>query len=941
MRKIYFFLALLLSFSAAQSQLLRWNTFGNTGLETTEPSVFNHPNVSSSTLTQGAGIVAAANTNRFGGSNWFDIGNSNPSTLAQAIAGNNYIQFVVTPVPGTTFTPTSLDFSWGASGTGPTALAMRSSADGFTSDIGVVTGIANGLFSYTMSISGISNVSSATTFRLYGYRANAPTGTGGFDNTTNVVDVQLNGYTTGGFQGDFYNSVGDGNWNNPASWESSPDGITWSPALAAPSALNASTITIGNGHTITLPVNGISFDQLVIEPGSQLTVPTGINFILEDGPGTDLDCQGTFLNAGSGYTITGTINLPANGTYIHNTTTSPLSILNKATINSFSTWIYRGSSSLAVPAEVNSLTYGHLRFESSSGSFIVNPVLLSGNNARVNDLYIGPGVVFGYSGFQPGTSWNIGGSMYVDGTINSIGGDLDAFFTGSGVIGGSFSPIPFVAMTFTGTANYTLGTDAQLTGGGNFTLSGNAVLDAVGFEITGIGGVNIQGKLITAHTIGLAGTFFNIFGPITLGVNSTVEYNSPALQYFTSPGLVTYGNVIISGGGTKLLAGNANIASQLFLVNGLFQLDDDNLLLSSTTLPTIPVYSTTSYIVTNGLGTLQQNIQNAGMYVFPVGTAAALEEATINFASPVAFNQLSARFISGSGGNNGLPLAESGDNITQTSVTGFWRISSASPMADAYTGTFRARSFTDIIDYSKLHLLKRSDDVSPWALNGTHVSTIGSNSFATLQRTGMSGFSDFGVGGQPNISLPVTIISFSGYKDGSRNQLKWTTASESDNRGFEIQRSADGINYSVIGFVNSLAPGGNSSAQLNYTFTDNNPASDKQYYRLRQEDLNGRQKFSSIVLIRDSKPGVVKLDGLFPNPATTNVNVIVAAAKKENITLHVTDLVGRNIMQLAVTVETGSNTVPLDLTGINSGVYIIRLASAENAEVGTMKFVKQ
>lgn len=109
-------------------------------------------------------------------------------------------------------------------------------------------------------------------------------------------------------------------------------------------------------------------------------------------------------------------------------------------------------------------------------------------------------------------------------------------------------------------------------------------------------------------------------------------------------------------------------------------------------------------------------------------------------------------------------------------------------------------------------------------LDGTHITTTGSNLAAVLQRTGMSGFSQFAVGGQSNLSLPVTLLSFSGYKDGSRNQLSWITASELNNRGFEVQRSTDGVNYTAIGFLNSLANGGNSNDQLSYRFTDNTPA---------------------------------------------------------------------------------------------------------------------
>src|SRR5687768_15618430 len=114
MRQILFtVIVAVLSFSfPAGAQLLQWNTFGNAGTETSEPSVANDVNITSANLTLGAGVTAAANTNRFGGSNWFDSGDSNPTTLAQSISGNDYIEFIVTPNAGFSFTPTSFVFQW-------------------------------------------------------------------------------------------------------------------------------------------------------------------------------------------------------------------------------------------------------------------------------------------------------------------------------------------------------------------------------------------------------------------------------------------------------------------------------------------------------------------------------------------------------------------------------------------------------------------------------------------------------------------------------------------------------------------------------------------------------------------------------------------------------------------------------------------------------------
>jgi DNA/RNA endonuclease YhcR with UshA esterase domain len=189
--------------NGAQAQLLQWNTFGNLGTETTEPSVSNDPNLSAANLTLGPGITAAANANRFGGSGWFDTGNIPAgNTLSEAIAGNNYIQFVVAPNAGFSFTPTSFVFRWDRSGTGPSSVTLRSSADGFTADLGTLTGLISGGASTTtdrtITITGLTNLTTATTFRLYGYGATATGGTGGFDTNASGVNVQLNGTTTGG-----------------------------------------------------------------------------------------------------------------------------------------------------------------------------------------------------------------------------------------------------------------------------------------------------------------------------------------------------------------------------------------------------------------------------------------------------------------------------------------------------------------------------------------------------------------------------------------------------------------------------------------------------------------------------------------------------------------------------------------------------------------------
>lgn len=190
------------------------------------------------------------------------------------------------------------------------------------------------------------------------------------------------------------------------------------------------------------------------------------------------------------------------------------------------------------------------------------------------------------------------------------------------------------------------------------------------------------------------------------------------------------------------------------------------------------------------------------------------------------------------------------------------------------------------------------------------------------------------------VTLPVGLLSFSGYRDGSRNQLRWTTTTEVNNKGFDVERSLDGVNYTSIGFVNSLAVNGNSSVKLDYAFTDNNVTGSRQYYRLRQVDFDNRSKLSNIVLLKSDKPNVITLDGMFPNPAATVVNLMLSSPVKDKVQMVVTDMNGRITMLRQLNVEMGSNTLSVNVGALAGGTYMVKMISS-NGEVSTGKLVKQ
>ncbi|HEX6915481.1 MAG TPA: fibronectin type III domain-containing protein, partial [Chitinophagaceae bacterium] len=190
-----------------------------------------------------------------------------------------------------------------------------------------------------------------------------------------------------------------------------------------------------------------------------------------------------------------------------------------------------------------------------------------------------------------------------------------------------------------------------------------------------------------------------------------------------------------------------------------------------------------------------------------------------------------------------------------------------------------------------------------------------------------------------SVSLPVTISSFTGKLNGEANLLTWTTSTETNNRGFELQRSADGSSFSTIGFVASKGDNGNSNNTLSYAFADSKPISSS-YYRLKQVDNDGKFRYSNTVLLA-RKFSEISLSSVFPNPAGERLNLVIASPKAAKVIVVITDLSGRVLMQSPVQLAEGSNKTTISLTGLASGSYLLKLVCADGCESSIIRFVRQ
>ncbi len=168
--------------------------------------------------------------------------------------------------------------------------------------------------------------------------------------------------------------------------------------------------------------------------------------------------------------------------------------------------------------------------------------------------------------------------------------------------------------------------------------------------------------------------------------------------------------------------------------------------------------------------------------------------------------------------------------------------------------------------------------------------------------------------------LPVKFKSFDGVMQNGQSLLKWTTTNEVNNKGFDVERSADGQVFSPIGFV----AGQNQAGDNDYTFTDVKPLTGVNYYRLKQIDNDGKFSYSSIIQLKNDISEFVW--NVYPNPIVNEGWMQIQLPKAARVAVQVVSSNGSLISQIDKgTLQTGSYSIPLNLDKAAKGTYIIKL----------------
>lgn len=197
--------------------------------------------------------------------------------------------------------------------------------------------------------------------------------------------------------------------------------------------------------------------------------------------------------------------------------------------------------------------------------------------------------------------------------------------------------------------------------------------------------------------------------------------------------------------------------------------------------------------------------------------------------------------------------------------------------------------------------------------SGSTMTTVGTT--PTTYTYTASTFSPSGIVTGPTVLgpggvLPVVLTYFGGTVSGKTVNLQWITSCEINSKGFSIERSFDGLNFTEVGFVPSQAA--TSTLTRRYNFTDMPAMNGNVFYRLHQVDIDGRSSYSRIVSfnVNDDKLSV------FPNPAKG----IVSFTKKvpENVLVVITNSVGTVVKQRVF-----NNSI--NVSGLLPGIYYLKV----------------
>jgi hypothetical protein len=478
-------------------------------------------------------------------------------------------------------------------------------------------------------------------------------------------------------------------------------------------------------------------------------------------------------------------------------------------------------------------------------------------------------------------------------TISSITGlNLGKSANTAGITIGSAAAVAGPVNVYGGTL--TFNENLSSTVGGNISLYGNTLTFASGKTISSVGELLVAPQSASS-SIGLAGATGTLQITSThLGTNFSDGFSNIQIGSNTQTGNISANAFTLRDNMTFLTTGSLTLGGKPVLGNNNVTLGSAISSISGTP---------THYFQTNGTGTVKRSIGNNTNLVFPIGNAfynpltITNNTGTLDDFSARVFD---AVYLNGTSGNA----------ITKPHVNATWDIYKTN--ANAGSGIDMQFSWDTAQERGRINNFILNHHSSGWKIAAGTTGTVSGTVTKTITHTGYTGsFSPFAFGNSAT-PLPVELISFNATCMNDFIQIKWMTASEKNNKMFELYKSDNAIDWSLIHITDGQ---GDKASETNYQFMD----SKKQaaYYRLKDIDFDGIENWSQIIFA-DCESNASKTE-IYPNPAQDFIKVITEIDEKT--TLRILSVDGRILKTLPLI----SNQTLVDIKSLISGVYIVEI----------------
>ena len=676
------------------------------------------------------------------------------------------------------------------------------------------------------------------------------------------------------------------------------------------STLSASTST-GTGNTINFSAGTSTFTangtvSLNASAGKYvINIPSGATNATIDGAGFTLPSANLALitqaGGGSSLTIETGTTLTSNGisTGVNaielKPATGTATLTNKGTIN------INGSCNAAIRM-VSSSTAGLSTFD-NQGTVTANVTTAS----SVGVIY--PTAAFSYEVKNSGTM-SLTNNLAAGAAIKSDVATIPTAFTvtNSGTL------------TLTGKGNVALGSTTTITNTGTITTNYALVAGTVNNNTNGILNFTKDANSSTASQTAITSTLTNSG---TINTNTGAASGTNPLTSLTGTTTINASSVLSPGGDAG--KGEMKIAGATVTLNGTLKLQA-----SGTSSVGVDFDRITANSTNGTFNATNATIDLTGTYV-PTSTSAT------TIAVIVANGATSNIAGSAPAVTNGRNWTTVVDNVSSPrrinivftpSVPDAPTIGTATPSGTTTSVAFTAPTFTGgpvITGYTVTAY--ESDGVTPVspAITATGTSspiTISGLTIGNSYRFKVSATNGMGTGAESAASslvvLPVELVSFTATPLSKINKLTWLTATETNNKDFDIQRSPQPPKgafdkWESLGLVNAE---GKAAA---YTFWDNAPLSIS-YYRLRQVDFDGKETFSKVVSVSQTKGGSLTIT---PNPTSDKVQISVPneAFSDQPMSITLYDLSGRQVLSQ----KSNASNASLDLSNLAKGVYLLEV----------------